>query len=86
MIAPIRPEPWMLDALCAQADPDAWFPERGGSHRYATARTICHECPVLARCLDYAMRMEGGVTAHYRNGMYAGLTPQERARLAGVAA
>ena len=25
--APIKPQPWQVDALCAQVDPELWFPD-----------------------------------------------------------
>lgn len=43
------PEPWMAEGICAQADPDAWFPEKGGTTQ--PAKRICVECPVRAKCL-----------------------------------
>ena len=30
---------WTLDALCAQVDPEAFFPEKGGSTR--EAKSVC---------------------------------------------
>jgi WhiB family redox-sensing transcriptional regulator len=74
----IMPGPWADQALCAQADGDAWFPERG---RTATlARRICAACPVRAQCLDYALSGAdtwGGIS----NGIWGGTTPRERAEL-----
>ena len=49
------PGPWAADALCAQTDPDLWYPELGGHAQAALARRICHACPVRAECLDYAL-------------------------------
>lgn len=66
-------EPWMDDALCAQTDPDLFFPEKGGSA--ATAKRICHECPVAGECLAYAL--EHGE----REGIWGGLAPKERRKL-----
>lgn len=53
---------WMDAALCAQEDPDIWFPERGESRdpvkahltykkQVAMAARICKECPVETQCL-----------------------------------
>jgi WhiB family transcriptional regulator, redox-sensing transcriptional regulator len=44
---------WMDLASCAESDPEAWFPEKGGSVREAKA--ICMTCPVRANCLEYAL-------------------------------
>ena len=41
---------WMLEAKCLDADPEAFFPEKGGSTR--EAKRICAACPVREECLD----------------------------------
>jgi WhiB family redox-sensing transcriptional regulator len=61
---------WMDGALCAQADPEQWFPE-AGEHSQA-AKTICDGCPIRERCLEYA-RTEG-----IPFGVWGGLTAAER--------
>jgi WhiB family redox-sensing transcriptional regulator len=40
-------------ALCAQADPEEWFPGKGGSTRQA--KRICGTCEIQARCLSAAL-------------------------------
>lgn len=40
-------------ALCAQADPEEWFPGKGGSTRQA--KRICGTCDIQARCLSAAL-------------------------------
>ena len=47
-------EPWMADAVCAQTDPDLFFPEAGGSSK--AAKKLCADCPVKASCLAYALK------------------------------
>ena len=49
----ITPPAWMEDGLCAQVNPELFFPEAGGSNREAKA--ICTTCPVLTQCRDYAL-------------------------------
>jgi WhiB family redox-sensing transcriptional regulator len=72
----LPPGAWTEFALCAQADPDAWFPQRGGTT--ATARRICGACPVRAQCLDYAL--SGADTWHgISSGIWGGTTPRQRA-------
>jgi WhiB family redox-sensing transcriptional regulator len=74
------PGTWAEQALCAQADPDAWFPEKGQHAPAKTAIGICQACPVRTQCLDYALSGAdtwGGIAA----GIWGGTTPQERARL-----
>ena len=44
---------WHERALCAQTDPEAFFPEKGGSTR--EAKRICLGCEVKDACLDYAL-------------------------------
>lgn len=66
-------EPWMSDSLCAQIDPEMFFPEKGGSTR--EAKRICLRCDVRSECLDYALRTEE------RFGIWGGLSERERRRL-----
>lgn len=47
---------WHERALCAQTDPDAFFPENGSSTR--EAKQICGRCPVRAECLEDALRRD----------------------------
>ena len=44
---------WQEQALCAQPDPEAFFPEKGGSTR--EAKRICIGCEVKGECLEYAL-------------------------------
>ncbi|MFH8797086.1 WhiB family transcriptional regulator [Streptomyces sp. NPDC017941] len=64
---------WQTDALCAQTDPDAFFPEVGGSPR-AAVRT-CATCPVRPDCLAYALARPS------LSGIWGGLTTVQRDRL-----
>lgn len=52
-----EPERWQDRALCAQVDPEVFFPEKGGSTR--EAKMVCRRCEVTAECLDYAMSHMG---------------------------
>jgi WhiB family redox-sensing transcriptional regulator len=47
---------WQERALCAQTDPEAFFPEKGGSTR--EAKRICSGCEVRAECLEYALAFD----------------------------
>lgn len=69
---------WMDSALCAQTDPETWFPEAGGNYR--TAKTICGHCPVQRECEAHAARLEGGSAHPGRHGAWAGATPRNRAQ------
>jgi WhiB family redox-sensing transcriptional regulator len=41
---------WQERALCAQTDPEAFFPEKGGSTR--DAKKVCVGCVVRSECLE----------------------------------
>lgn len=67
------PLSWQQSALCAQTDPEAFFPEKGGSTREAKA--VCSACEVRAECLEYALLNDE------RFGIWGGLSERERRRL-----
>jgi WhiB family redox-sensing transcriptional regulator len=64
---------WQERALCAETDPEAFFPEKGGSTR--EAKKICTGCEVKAECLEYALANDE------RFGIWGGLSERERRRL-----
>lgn len=64
---------WQDRALCAQTDPEAFFPEKGGSTR--EAKRICLGCEVRDECLEYALANDE------RFGIWGGLSERERRRL-----
>ena len=64
---------WQERALCAQTDPEAFFPEKGGSTR--EAKRICSGCEVRAECLEYALQNDE------RFGIWGGLSERERRKL-----
>lgn len=68
-----EPLAWQQGALCAQTDPEAFFPEKGGSTR--EAKRICESCEVRAKCLEYALEHDE------RFGIWGGLSERERRRL-----
>ena len=63
---------WQERALCAQTDPEAFFPEKGGSTR--EAKRICQSCEVRDECLEYALEHDE------RFGIWGGLSERERRR------
>ncbi len=69
---PEQPD-WQERALCAQTDPEAFFPEKGGSTR--EAKRICAGCDVRAECLEYALAFDE------RFGIWGGLSERERRKL-----
>lgn len=64
---------WQERALCAQTDPEAFFPEKGGSTR--EAKRVCTSCEVRAECLEYALEHDE------RFGIWGGLSERERRKL-----
>jgi WhiB family transcriptional regulator, redox-sensing transcriptional regulator len=64
---------WQERALCAQTDPEAFFPEKGGSTR--EAKKVCVGCEVRAECLEYALAHDE------RFGIWGGLSERERRKL-----
>lgn len=70
---PLSADQWQEQALCAQTDPEAFFPEKGGSTR--EAKKICQGCEVRDECLDYALAHDE------RFGIWGGLSERERRRL-----
>lgn len=71
---------WMDQALCAQVEPDLWFPEAGRGYR--DAKRICATCPVRRECDDQAQRLEGDVAHNRRHGAWGGIEPRSRAKQA----
>lgn len=61
---------WRELALCAELDPEVFFPEKGGSS--ANAKKICAACDVIDECLSHAL--EHGE----KFGIWGGLSPKER--------
>ena len=57
---------WQERSLCAQTDPEAFFPEKGGSTR--EAKRVCVSCEVRVECLEYALANDE------RFGIWGGLS------------
>ena len=67
---PDGPLAWKADAVCGQTDPEAFFPESGGSTR--DAKAICASCDVQEPCLEYALENDE------EWGIWGGLSRKER--------
>jgi len=63
----------MRAGVCAQVDPELWFPEKGGSTREAKA--LCARCPVRPECLAYALAHDE------RFGIWGGASERDRRRM-----
>lgn len=64
---------WRDDALCAQTDPEIFFPGKGGPT--AAAKAICGRCPVRVACLEWTLANETPGTTY---GVAGGLTAEQR--------
>lgn len=69
----VSPPEWTGQALCAQTDPELWFPPKGGSTR--AAKRVCGRCPVRQPCLAHALANDE------RFGVWGGLSEPQRRRL-----
>ena len=67
------PADWRDSSACKN-NPDAMFPNNIG-HEIENAKTYCYQCPVIERCLQWAL--ETGE----EYGVWGGLSEQERRRI-----
>lgn len=68
------PIPDLPGALCAETDPELFFPIKGSANK--AAKAICARCDVRADCLTEAL------THGDRYGVWGGLSEHERRPLA----
>lgn len=64
---------WKASGNCRGADPDTFFPERGGSTR--EPKEVCRGCSVRDECLVHSLQIGE------RHGIWGGLSERERRRL-----
>lgn len=62
--------PNLPSALCAQVDPELFFPNKGEPTR--AARRICPACPERAACLQWAL------DNNEQHGVWGGRTARDR--------
>lgn len=67
------PPEWYADALCAETDPQIFFPEAGGSTR--AAKKVCASCPVRVECLEYALAHKDAF------GIWGGVSERDRRKI-----
>jgi WhiB family redox-sensing transcriptional regulator len=67
------PESWRDRGLCAQTNPEAFFPNPGESNK--AAKKTCLSCEVKNECLAYALEHDE------RFGIWGGLSERERRKL-----
>ena len=68
---------WQDSAECAGTDPGMWHPVEHNPD-WGHLRAICAICKTQSECLNHAL------THREWQGMWGGLTPNERKDLAGV--
>jgi WhiB family redox-sensing transcriptional regulator len=68
---------WRDSALCAQTDPEIFFPDKGDSCQ--TAKLICGRCPVREECLQDALTNLTAMQDLF--GVRGGTSPRERGRI-----
>lgn len=61
---------WSLDALCAQTDPELFFPGKGQNPK--KAKKVCERCPVIRECREFAD------THDIDHGVWGGMSAYER--------
>ena len=70
----VIPLPWMDHGRCTSGNAEVFFASDSDSSAddVATAKAICHPCPVRAECLAYAMQDQR------LQGIWGGQTEEER--------
>ena len=66
---------WMDQALCREIGPEIFHPPNGEYRQVQQAKAVCNKCPVIDKCLEYAL------TAPGVDGILAATTPKERATM-----
>jgi WhiB family redox-sensing transcriptional regulator len=79
------PVSWMkFRPLCAESDPETFFPSKGDNPGAELARRICRRCPMTADCLDHNLDERygiwGGTSEKERRVIRARLNRQRRPR------
>jgi WhiB family transcriptional regulator, redox-sensing transcriptional regulator len=69
-------EHWSHHAVCAETDPDVFYPESG--EPVTEAKRVCARCPVTTPCLNWAL------ANNERYGVWGGTSERERRRMTRV--
>jgi hypothetical protein len=76
---------WYAEAVCRDADPSIFYPERTDPAQkrldWDTPLSYCRRCPVQDECLNLAMELESGAWNRHVAGMWGGKRPDERIML-----
>ena len=68
---------WSDQALCAETDPELFFPEKGSPT--VGAKAVCRRCPVAVQCLTFALDYERDNPPLF--GIWGGVPPKKRQAL-----
>jgi WhiB family transcriptional regulator, redox-sensing transcriptional regulator len=71
---PLEEIGWLRRGACKSSDPELFFPLAASPVQEAQAKAVCATCQVLAECRSYALK------AGETDGIWGGLTPEERRR------
>lgn len=66
---------WRTKASCRQTDPDLFFPVGTTGlalDHIASAKAVCHQCPVQAPCLEFAL------ATNQDAGVWGGTSEEDR--------
>lgn len=75
---PGEKEIWQDKALCAQTDPELFFPNKG--EKASDAKRVCMACEVRAECLEFAL-WETDHWGRHLDGVWGGLSHDQRKKL-----
>lgn len=64
---------WMTQAACRDLTPGLFFPF--DDREVSQAKAVCDSCPVIDRCLDYALE------ERIDHGVWGGLSESQRRRI-----
>ena len=64
---------WMAEGNCASRPPSMFFPSDGVG--VEQAKLVCNDCPVSARCLEYA------IENRIDHGVWGGTSERQRRRI-----
>ncbi len=71
---PLEEIGWLRRGACKSSDPELFFPLAASPVQEAQAKAVCATCQVLAEYRSYALK------AGETDGIWGGLTPEERRR------
>jgi WhiB family redox-sensing transcriptional regulator len=69
------PKDYWHGALCAEIDPELFFPKQGSIYESIVAKRMCRKCPIIKKCLDYALKDPE------IKGIWGGTSEQQRYKL-----